>query len=38
MEEERTEKRNEVLTLQEYLDRRKAKQSIDQNGAECYDT
>ena len=38
MEEEKKERRNEVLTLQEYLARRKEKQSIDQNGAECYDT
>ena len=28
----------EVLTIQEYLDRRKGKQSIDQSEAECYDT
>lgn len=38
MEEERKEHPYEVLTIQEYLDRRKARQTIDQNGAECYDT
>lgn len=38
MKEERKEHHCEVLTMQQYLDRRKGKQSIDQNGAECYDT
>ena len=36
--EEIKQKPYEVLTIQEYLDRRKGKQTIDQNEAECYDT
>lgn len=36
--EEIQKKSYEVLTIQEYLDRRKEKQTIDQNKAECYDT
>ena len=36
--EEIQKKSYEVLTIQEYLDRRKEKQTIDQNEAECYDT
>lgn len=38
MGDKRQEKRNEILTIQEYLAQRKGRQSIDQNGAECYDT
>ena len=38
MQEKEKKNKREVLTIQEYLDRRKEKQSIDQNGAECYDT
>lgn len=38
MKEKRQEKRNEVLTISEYLAKRKGKQSIDQNWTECYDT
>ena len=38
MEDKKEKKTSEVLSIQEYLARRKAKQSIDPNGAECYDT
>ena len=38
MEEKKEKKPNEILSIQEYLARRKAKQSIDPNRAECYDT
>ena len=38
MNMDKDEKLKNVLTILEYLDRRKGKQSIDQNGAECYDT
>jgi len=38
MEDKKEKKQNEVLSIQEYLARRKARQSIDPNGAECYDT
>ena len=38
MEDKKEKKQNEVLSIQEYLARRKAKQTIDQNGAECYET
>lgn len=38
MNMDKDEKQEKVLTILEYLDRRKEKQSIDQNGAECYDT
>lgn len=38
MEDKKEKKQNEILSLQEYLARRKEKQSIDPNGAECYDT
>ena len=38
MEDKMEKKQNEVMSIQEYLARRKAKQSIDPNGAECYDT
>ena len=38
MKEENQKSKYEVLTIQEYLDRRKEKQTIDRNGTECYDT
>ena len=38
MNVDKDEKQEDVLTILEYLDRRKGKQSIDQNEAECYDT
>ena len=38
MNDMKQEQQKEVLSIQEYLERRKAKQTIDQNGAECYDT
>lgn len=38
MHTEIAEKHYEVLTVKEYLERRKAKQTIDQNESECYDT
>ena len=38
MELQNKKRRNEILTMQEYLDRRKTKQSIDQTRTECYDT
>ena len=38
MEDKIEKKEKEVMSIQEYLARRKAKQSIDPNGAECYDT
>lgn len=38
MEDKKEKKQYEILSIQEYLARRKAKQSIDPNGAECYDT
>lgn len=37
MQGDKTETKCEVLSMQEYLDRRKARQSIDRNGRECYD-
>lgn len=37
MHNDKTETKCEVLSMQEYLDRRKARQSIDRNGLECYD-
>lgn len=38
MQDEKQEKTYEVLTIQEYLDRRKEKLTIDQTETECYDT
>ncbi len=38
MQEEIKDKKNVVLTIQEYLEKRKEKQGIDQNESECYDT
>ncbi len=38
MTEEGKKSSNEILTIQEYLDKRKARQGIDQNGSECYHT
>ena len=38
MHTEIIEKQYEVHTVKEYLERRKAKQTIDQNETECYDT
>jgi len=38
MEKEIKKRPREILTIQEYLDRRKENQTIDQKGAECYDT
>ncbi len=38
MKEERQEKQNEILSIQEYLAQRKEKQSIDRSFVECYDT
>ena len=35
---EKGKKERIVMTMLEYLDKRKEKQSIDQNQTECYDT